>query len=165
MTNDILDLVTQIVARDVSTGVEMARSIGHKMPKNFTIGVRIAGVTPGKNGEVTRVRIRLDDVFYDSILTVPFMDGRMSLGKVDMMWREAMQVLRGDALTLAHVWLDRHPDQALSKKDANNALNKLKKLVVDDQTGEAWQRECEIGIDRRSLYRWLAKIHKIEKFR
>lgn len=55
MTNDILDLVTQIVARDVSTGVEMARSIGHKMPKNFAIGVRIAGVTPGKNGEVTRV--------------------------------------------------------------------------------------------------------------
>ena len=142
MTNDILDLVTQIVARDVSTGVEIWRSIGHKMPKNFSIGVRIAGVTPGKNGEVTRVRIRLDDVFYDSILTVPFMDGRMSMDKVDVMWREAMGILRSDALTLAHVWLDRHPDQALSAKDAGAALHKLKKLLVDDQTGEAWQAEC-----------------------
>jgi hypothetical protein len=137
LNHAIRELVTQIVARNVAAGVELARSIGHPMPKDFTIGVRFV-----EDGEDTRVRMRLDDATYDAIVRLPHLDGRQSLATTDAMWKTAWERVHLDALTLAQIWLDKHPEIRVSKDGATKALAILDALKADDALHARWMESC-----------------------
>jgi len=139
----IRELVTQIVARDVAAGVELARSIGHQMPKDFAVGVRFI-----EDGPRTRIRMRLDDVTYDAIVQLPHLDGRngVSIKTVDHMWKVAWERIHVDALTLAQVWIDKHPEARVAKEGATKALKILDALAADDdlhQRHQRWMAACQ----------------------
>lgn len=137
LTTHIRELVTQIVARDVAAGVELARSIGHPMPKDFAVGVRFV-----EDGERTRIQMRLDDATHDAIVQLPHLDGRLSIVTVDAMWRTAWERIHADALTLAQVWLDRHPETRVSKEGAVKALAILDALKDDNALHARWIETC-----------------------
>ena len=137
LTAAIRELVTQIVARDVAAGVELARSIGHPMPREFDVGVRFV-----EDGDRTRVRMRLDDATHDAIVELPYLDGRLSVKRVDEMWQAAWERIHTDALTLAQVWLDKHPETRVSKDGATKALTILDALAADDKLHARWIEAC-----------------------
>lgn len=137
LTTAIRELVTQIVARDVAAGVELARSIGHQMPKDFDVGVRFV-----EDSECTRIRMRLDDVTHDAIVQLPHLDGRLSIRTVDAMWKTAWVRIHADALILAQVWLDKHPETRVPKEGATKALAILDALAADDTLQERWIESC-----------------------
>ena len=137
LTAKIRDLVTQIVARDVAAGVERARSIGHAMPKDFSVGVRFV-----EDGEHTRVQMRLDDATYDAIVQLPHLDGRQSLATTNTMWKAAWARIHTDALILAQVWLDKHPEVRVSKEGAAKALAILDAIGADDALHARWIAAC-----------------------
>ena len=138
MTPNIRELVTQIVVRDVAAGVELARSIGHPMPKDFDVGVRFS-----EYGDRTRVRMRLDDATYDSIVQLPHLDGQLSIATIDKMWRAAWVRIHTDALVLAQVWLDKHPETRVAKEGATKALAILDALKADDALHARWIANCQ----------------------
>jgi len=137
LTSAIRELVTQIVARDVAAGVELARSIGHPMPKDFAVGVRFV-----EDGDRTRIQMRLDDATHDAIVQLPHLDGRLSIVTVDAMWKTAWERLHGDALVLAQVWLDKHPEARVSKEGATKALAILDAIKDDDALQARWIESC-----------------------
>lgn len=137
LTTHIRELVTQIVARDVAAGVELARSIGHPMPKDFAVGVRFV-----EDGEHTRIQMRLDDATYDAIVRLPHLDGRISIVTIDAMWKTAWERIHADALTLAQVWLDKHPETRVSKEGAVKALAILDALKDDNELYAQWIESC-----------------------
>lgn len=137
LTSAIRELVTQIVARDVAAGVELARSIGHAMPKDFDVGLRFV-----EDGEFTRLRMRLDDVTHDAIVKLPHLDGRLSIVTVDAMWKTAWERIHSDALVLAQVWLDKHPETRVAKEGAVKALAILDALKDDDVLHARWIESC-----------------------
>lgn len=137
LTTHIRELVTQIVARDVAAGVELARSIGHPMPVDFAVGVRFV-----EDGDRTRIQMRLDDATHDAIVQLPHLDGRLSIVTVDAMWRTAWERIHADALTLAQVWLDRHPETRVSKEGAVKALAILDALKDDNALHARWIETC-----------------------
>ena len=137
LTAPIRELVTQIVARDVAAGVELARSIGHPMPKDFDVGVRFI-----EDGAHTRIRMRLDDATHDAIVQIPHLDGRLSIKAVDAMWKTAWERIHADALVLAQVWLDKHPEIRVAKEGAVKALAILDALTADDALHARWLESC-----------------------
>lgn len=137
MTADIHNLVTQIVARDVAAGVELARSIGHQMPRDFAVGVRFI-----EDGESTRVRMRLDDATHDAIVLLPGLDGRLSIVTVDAMWKVAWERIHVKALVLAQVWIDKHPEALVSKEGAKKAYAILDAFAADDALRARWMESC-----------------------
>jgi hypothetical protein len=137
LNDAIRNLVTQIIARDVAAGVELARSIGHPMPKDFDVGVRFVN-----DGERTRIRMRLDDASHDAIVNLPYLDGRTSLATCDSMWKTAWERIHADALVLAQVWLDKHPEVRVAKDGAVKALAILDALAADDALHARWLESC-----------------------
>ena len=137
LTAAIRELVTQIVARDVAAGVELARSIGHPMPKDFDVGVRFI-----EDGMHTRIRMRLADATHDSIVQLPHLDGRLSIATVDAMWKTAWKRIHADALVLAQVWIDKHPEIHVSKEGAVKALTILDALAADEALQSHWLKTC-----------------------
>ena len=137
LTTDIRELVTQIVARDVAAGVELARSIGHAMPKDFDVGVRFV-----EDGDRTRIRMRLNDATHDAIVQLPHLDGRLSIVTVDAMWKTAWARIHIDALVLAQVWLDKHPETRVSKEGATQAIAILDAIAADDELHARWMASC-----------------------
>jgi hypothetical protein len=133
----IEDLVTQIVARDIAAGVELARSVGHKMPANFAIGVRFI-----QDGDRTRIRLRLDDATHDTIVTLPDLLGRQSLRETDAMWQRAWERIHSDALTVAQKWIDKHPEAMVSKEGATKAVAILDALAADPELSKQWMESC-----------------------
>jgi hypothetical protein len=129
MTASIESMVTHIVARDIAAGVELARSMGYPMPRDYDIGVKFIA-----DGQRTRIRMRLGDVTYDSLVTLPDLDGRMSLRKVDDMWVEAWQRIKADAITVAQVWLGKHPEVQLSPTVASKTLAVLAAYSYDNSS-------------------------------
>lgn len=137
LTAEIREFVTQIVARDVAAGVELARSIGHPMPRDFDVGVRFID-----DGDRTRIRMRLDDATHDAIVQLPHLDGRLPLRTVDTMWKTAWERIHNDALILAQVWLDKHPEVRVVKEGAVKALAILDALAADDVLHARWMESC-----------------------
>jgi hypothetical protein len=137
LTNSIKTLVTQIVARDVAAGVELARSLGYSMPKDFDVGVSFHEEYDGR----TRIQLRLDDARYAAIVQLPHLDGRLSIKSVDAMWQKAWTRIHADALTVAQVWIDKHPEA--HPKDATKTLAILDVLRADDVLHEKWITACE----------------------
>ncbi len=141
--DNIHNLVTQIVARDVATGVELARSIGHKMPASFDVGVTFMKLGVGREGVKTRVRIRLDDATYDSIVDLPHLDDRApSMRVVDAMWRAAWDRIHADAVTMAHVWLNKHPTAFVTEGDVQLSLAMLDAIKDDEELSASWMAAC-----------------------
>lgn len=138
LTADIRELVTQIVARDVAAGVELARSIGHSMPRDFAVGVRFV-----EDGESTRVRMRLDDATHDAIVRLPHLDDRLSIVTVDAMWKSAWERIHVEALVLAQVWIDEHPEARVSKEGAKKAHAILDAFEADDALRARWMESCQ----------------------
>jgi hypothetical protein len=134
-TPDIESLMTQIIARDIAAGVELARSLGHCMPAAFDVGVRFIAA-----GEVTRIRMRLDDVTYDSIVRLPDLEGHQSLRVTAAMWEVAWGRIHADALTVANVWLDKHPEAM--GKNAAQALSFLNQISSDEKLYMQWMAAC-----------------------
>lgn len=130
-------MVTQIVARDIAAGVEVGRSIGYSMPVDFDVGVKFI-----EDGVRTRIRMRLDDVTYDSIVHLPRLDGTIPLRGVDAMWKVAWERIHADALTVAQVWIDRHPEARLGVEGAVAALAILDAMEADDDLRERWMKSC-----------------------
>jgi len=137
LTTHIRELVTQIVARDVAAGVELARSIGHAMPKDFAVGVRFV-----EDGDRTRIQMQLDDATHDAIVYLPHLDGRLSIVTVKAMWKTAWECIHIDALVLAQVWLDKHPETRVSKDGAVKALAILDALKDDNVLHARWIETC-----------------------
>lgn len=132
LTREIEALVTQIVARDVTAGVELARSLGYKMPKDFTIGVRFI-----MDGRLTRIRMRLDDVTYDSLVELPALQGSRFV-TIDRMWKVAWERIHADALTVAQAWLDKHPEAFMKGEDGSKALSLFDTLLADKELSARW---------------------------
>ena len=147
LTAEIREFVTQIVARDVAAGVELARSIGHPMPKDFAVGVRFI-----EDGDRTRIRMRLDDATYDAIVQLPHLDGRLSIVAVDRMWKTAWECIHEGALVLATVWLDKHPEACVAKEGATKAIAILDVLQADDALHARWIESCRERA-KRFVYR------------
>jgi hypothetical protein len=137
LTAEIKELVTQIVARDIAAGVELARSIGYPMPSDFDIGIRFL-----EDGASTRIRMRLDDAIYDAIVRLPHLDGHQSLATTDAMWKAAWERIHVDALILAQIWLDKHPEARVSKEGTTKALAILDALKADDALHKRWMLSC-----------------------
>lgn len=133
-TPEIENLVTQVLARDIAAGVELARSLGYVMPTDFTIGIKFMFA-----GSRTRVRMRLDDVTHDSFVMLPDLNGRQSLPETDRLWKAAWERLHVDALTVAQVWIDHHPT---ALKDGVHALAILDAMKADDDLHAKWMASC-----------------------
>lgn len=147
MTNDFAnatteELITHIVARDVAYGVEMARSIGHRMPIEYDVGFSKRIENLDQAGIRMRITLRLDDARHDVLVLVPYLDNRSTMREVDEKWHELMRRLRSASLTLAHVWLDRHPDARIPDPQIRGALAKLDVLKINDDAEAAWAKEC-----------------------
>lgn len=149
LTESIKILVTQIVARDIAAGVELARSLGHKMPADFAVGVRF--IEDGRN---TRIRMRLDDATHDAIVELPDLYGRQSLRTTDGMWQAAWDRIHADAVTLAQVWLDKHPEAFVKRESAAKALSILDALRADDELHQRWIEACQ---ERAKHFRYEAE--------
>jgi hypothetical protein len=141
-----LDVLAEIVARHVATGVEMAKSIGHKMPQHYDVGFKLVDYDhsiSSATGTQTRFRIRMADVTYDSVVIVPHFDGRIPLRLVSSMWKDAMQRIAGDALTMANVWLGKHPEARISDHDVKRALDAFDLMNGNEDLTRRWMTECE----------------------
>ena len=134
MTHDIKALVTQIVARDIAAGVELARSMGHRMPAEFDVGVRFL-----EDGGKTRVRMRMNDATHDAIVSLPDLISAHSLQIVDTMWKTAWERIHADALTVSQVWLDRHPEALGPSTTASSFLDALQ---ADPVLSKRWLDTC-----------------------
>jgi hypothetical protein len=129
--------MTQIIARDVAAGVEFARSLGFRLPADFDIGVRFID-----DGARTRIRMRLNDATYDSIVKLPDLDGNQPLRVIATMWEVAWQRIHADALTVVIVWIDKHPDDSLdAQQNAACALPILDALLDEDLYAK-WMAGC-----------------------
>jgi hypothetical protein len=148
-------LITNIVARDVAAGAELARSLGYKMPKEFDVGVRfiseprnLIGRAPGGTPPdyPMRIRMRMADVTYDSLVTLPELElppwSRFQISMIDVAakWESAWKRIHADALTVAQVWIDKHPEAAMDRPQ--NALSFLDLAKRDDAIMAKWINEC-----------------------
>jgi len=146
-------LVTNIIARDVAAGVELARSLGYKMPKEFDVGVRfiseprkLIGRAPGSPPDwPVRIRMRMADATYDSLVTLPELEQspwsrlKISMTEVAAKWEHAWNRIHADALTVAQVWIDKHPEAAMDRpRDALTILAALN----DDERMVKWMLDC-----------------------
>jgi hypothetical protein len=148
-------LVTNIIARDVAAGVELARSLGYKMPKEFDVGVRflreprnLVGRQPGGPPPdwPVRIRMRMADASYDSLVTLPELEQppwsrfKISMTDVAAKWERAWSRIHADALTVAQVWIDKHPEAAMDRP--GDALSFLDLAKSDDVVMAKWLSEC-----------------------
>ena len=125
------NMITNLIARDVAAGVELARSLGYAMPRDFDVGVRFLD-------NPTRVRMRLNDAELDSIVHLP--DENSGLHGRAHLWRRAWERMQSDALTLSHVWISKHPEAAV--KDAEVTLSLLDRMKVDREASDRWMAGC-----------------------
>ena len=147
-------MITNIIARDVAAGVELARSLGYKMPKEFDVGVTIIHEPRNLVGHFlptppdwpVRIRMRMADASYDSRVTLPEIEqlrwGRysISLADVSAKWEVAWTRIHADALTVAHAWIDKHPEAAMDRP--SDALSFLDLVKSDDAVLAKWLAEC-----------------------
>jgi hypothetical protein len=135
LTTPLEKLVTHIVARDIAAGVELARTLGFQMPKDFDIGVKFIHERNGR----FRIRMRLDNATNDSIVDLPDLNGRRAdLKRIDEMWKRAWERIHSDALTVAQVWIDKNK----AKTDPDVSLTLLEALKHDDKLMDAWITSC-----------------------
>jgi hypothetical protein len=146
-------IVTNIVARDVAAGVELARSLGYKMPKEFDVGVRfiseprnlLVPVSATPPDWPMRIRTRMADASYDSLVTLPELEVppwsrfKISMADVASKWERAWDRIHADALTVAQVWVDKHPEVAMDRP--RDALAIWDALKSDDAMAK-WMSEC-----------------------
>jgi hypothetical protein len=92
-------ILSHIIARDVAYGVEMARSIGHKMPREYDVGYSKRIERRTGTGMGVRVKLRLDDATYEVPVFVPHLDSRCTMLELSEAW-EAIRVLIERALEL-----------------------------------------------------------------
>jgi hypothetical protein len=150
-------ILTNIIARDVAAGVELARSLGYKMPKEFDVGVRFISEPRNLVGRFPlgpppdwpiRIRMRMADATYDSLVTLPelepsprgFAQYRISVADVAAKWERAWTRIHADALTVAQVWIDKHPEAAMDRP--SDALSFLGLAKSDDAAMAKWLAEC-----------------------
>ena len=107
------------------------------MPKDFDVGVRFV-----EDGDRTRIQMRLDAATHDAIVQLPHLDGRLSIVTVESMWKAAWARIHVDALVLAQVWLDKHPETRVAKEGAVKALAILDALKADDALHARWIETC-----------------------
>ncbi|MGH7684792.1 MAG: hypothetical protein ACREMT_10640 [Vulcanimicrobiaceae bacterium] len=137
---NVSNLVAQIVARDVGAGVEMARSLGYKMPTEYDVGFLIVSRELIKGASKVIIRIRLDDVTYDSGIIWPTQ--LTPRGNIERLMAQAFERLRADAVTLAHIWYGKHHEAAPTAIALGEALKKLNLMQRDDVAAQKWMREC-----------------------
>jgi hypothetical protein len=149
-------LVTNIIARDVAAGVELARSLGYKMPKDFDVGVTFIHEPRNLVGRIPmpttppdypmRIRMRMDDAAYDSLVTLPELElpswSRFKISMIDVAakWERAWGRIHADALTVAQVWIDKHPEASIARP--HDALSFLDLAKSDDAVMAKWLSEC-----------------------
>jgi hypothetical protein len=148
-------IVTNIIARDVAAGVELVRSLGYKMPVEFDVGVRFISEPRKLIGRIPdgslpdwpmRIRMRMADVTHDALVMLPELEeppwGRfkISVAEVAAKWERAWDRIHGDALTVAQVWIDKHPEAAMNRPRA--ALAFLDALDSDDALMVKWTSDC-----------------------
>ena len=136
-TKPIETLVINVIARDVAAGVELARSLGYQMPKDFDVGVTFV-----EDGSRTRIRIRLNDVVYDSIVRIPHLDAGYPLKFIDEMWKAAWERIHADCITVSQVWIDNHPESRMTKKEAEKSLSILDALKTNEGLFDQWMDTC-----------------------
>jgi hypothetical protein len=148
-------LVTSIIARDVAAGVELARSLGYKMPKEFDVGVTFIHEPRNLVGRLPpsappdwpmRIRMRMGDASYDSLVTLPELEQpawrlfKISTADVAAKWERAWNRIHADALMVAQVWIDKHPEVAMDRP--HDALSFLDLAKSDDAVMVKWLSEC-----------------------
>ena len=149
-------IITNIVARDVAAGVELARSLGYKMSAEFDVGVTFLHEPRNLVGRLPpggpppdwplRIRMRMVDATYDSRVTLPELDqppwSRFKISMVDVAekWERAWGRIHADALTVAQVWIDKHPEAAMDRPA--DALTFLDLMKSDDAAMVKWLAEC-----------------------
>lgn len=149
-------ILTNIIARDVAAGVELARSLGYKMPKAFDVGVTFIHEPRNLRGRIPlgpppdwtiRIRMRMGDASYDALVTLPEIEQPMwgryekiSLADVSAKWERAWLRIHSDALTVAQVWIDKHPEAAMDRP--GDALSFLDLVKSDDAVLGKWLAEC-----------------------
>lgn len=137
-------LLAYIIARYVAHGVEMARSIGHQMPREYDVGYSKRVIVRHRAGMDVKVKLRLDDASYEVAVLVPYLDERSSIVELNQRWESMMDSLRSAALTLAQVWLEKHPEAVLKGASVEAALVKLDAIARNDATEAAWAEECRL---------------------
>lgn len=139
--SNIESIMTHILARDVAAGVEMARSLGYVMPANFDIGIKFQQTERGYGDCVPyRVTLRLNDAHYSSLVALPNFDLSVPIKKSEIIMTSAWNRLHADALTLAQVWIDKHPEAYMN--DPNKALQRLDAMASDDVVFDRWMSDC-----------------------
>jgi hypothetical protein len=141
--NNLDDLIAQLVARDVEYGFAMARDVGYQMPASYDVGYRRILTLPHPKGATTHFRLRVNDATQDVVTIVPFLDGRTSMADVATLWRETMDRLHTAALTMAHVWLDKHPEAKMSGDAAREAIGRLDLLTKCEADEQRWTAEVQ----------------------
>lgn len=143
----IMDLVHQIVARDVARGFELARSLGYQVPKEYDVGLKYkpAG-RPVKglhaDGQWYLFTIRVSEVRRDVRVYLPEFNGRQSLRRVSDLWERVMTELHRAASMMAHYWIDAHPE-AIDVESAKAALEKLDAMLTNPDDEAKLLREAE----------------------
>lgn len=154
LTKSTEALVTNIIARDVAAGVELARSLGYKMPKEFDVGVRFIHEPRKLIGHLRstppdwpmRIRMRLADASYDALVTLPELEQhpwsrfKISMRDVAAKWERAWERIHADAFMVAQVWIGKHPEAAMDRP--RDALAILDVLKQDDTVMAKWMAEC-----------------------
>jgi hypothetical protein len=147
-------IVTNIIARDVAAGVELARSLGYKMLKDFDVGVRfiyeprilIGHLLPTPPDWPMRIRMRMADASYDTLVVLPELDqprsGRFRISTADVAakWERAWSRIHADAMTVAQVWIGKHPESAMDQPAG--ALTFLDLVKSDDAILGKWIAAC-----------------------
>jgi hypothetical protein len=140
MTPTVLTVITKMIAQDVAAGVEMARSLGHKMPTSFDVGVKVVSCVQRPKHEEITLQIRLDDATLNSYFR--FLTEMTPKGMREEIAAVAIARIRADALTMLHAWLDKHPEAFLDKSQAEAALKKLAAVMRDEQLCDEWSCEA-----------------------
>lgn len=135
-----LDLVHQILAREATRAFELARGLGFDMPREFDCGMRYIVEGREREGERVRFHLRAADAVVRVVVLLPSFNRRMSLNRVDVLWKRAMADLHRAATSLAHVWIDLHPESR--PVDAQAAIARLEAVIHDDTASEAWSSEA-----------------------
>ena len=139
--DSILDTVHQILARDVAHGFQLAKLIGIQIPTAYDVGLRYRGVAREREGARVCFTLRAADTSLEVTVLLPYLNGIVSLPRVDALWKIAIDQLHGCAISLSSEWIKKHPES--HKGTIADVIWELNKRLHDPATQEDWNQRAK----------------------
>jgi len=92
-------------------------------------------------GQRIRFTLRAADTSLEVSVLVPYLTGRVSLARVDKLWKIALGQLHACAISLAPAWIAKHPES----HQGVAVIAQLDGHLKDPALQEAWSEQAKIA--------------------